>query len=167
MARVKDNGDNAEAPSRSAKKRASAALQKLGEDLARLDPEKRKSLGLPPDLEEALLQHDRLTDREACRRQRQFIGRLMREVDAEAIRARLAELSIPTAASIAAQKHAEQQRQALLSVPEEGLEQAIRKLAPAENRAQILLAEVRLARSRPNSPAGKHAFREIFRLLCS
>lgn len=72
-------------PSRSARKRASAAMQKLGEELARLRPGDRIGLNLPMELEEALAMYDTIKDHEGRRRQRQFIGRLMRDLDAEAI----------------------------------------------------------------------------------
>lgn len=81
-----------ERPSRSAKKRASTALQELGEELARVKPADRQKLNLPPDLSEALEMLDRITDREARRRQKQFIGKIMRGVDAEAIQNSLATL---------------------------------------------------------------------------
>lgn len=84
--------DETERPSRSAKKRASTALQNLGEELAALKPAERQKLNLPPELEEALEMLDRLTNREAQRRQKQYVGRIMREVDAEAIQEALQNL---------------------------------------------------------------------------
>lgn len=87
--KMTDKGDEErERPSRSARKRASTALQKLGEELAALKPAQRRRLGLPPELMDALAMHDSISDHEGARRQRQYIGRLMREldeVDAEAI----------------------------------------------------------------------------------
>lgn len=72
-------------PSRSAKKRESIALQKLGEELTELPAAERAGLNLPPELESALSELDAIHDREARRRQRQFIGKIMRNVDAGAI----------------------------------------------------------------------------------
>lgn len=72
-------------PSRSARKRASAAMQRLGEELANLRPGDRIGLNLPLELEEALAMYDTIKDHEGRRRQRQYIGRLMRNLDAEAI----------------------------------------------------------------------------------
>lgn len=74
-----------EQKSRSAKKRECLALQKLGEELIKLSSEKRKTLKLPEELDEALQMYDSLSDKEAKRRQRQYVGRLMREVDTLAI----------------------------------------------------------------------------------
>lgn len=67
--------------SKSAKKRNSTALQKLGEQLCEISPQYRQKLNLPADLEEALTENDKITNHEACRRQRQYIGKLMREID--------------------------------------------------------------------------------------
>ena len=67
--------------SKSAKKRNSAALQKLGEQLCGLSPQYRQKLNLAADLEEALCENDKIKNHEAGRRQRQYIGKLMREVD--------------------------------------------------------------------------------------
>lgn len=84
------DADRQERPSRSEKKRESLAMQKLGEELASLTQAERGELNLPAELTEALKQLDSLRDREAQRRQRQFIGKIMRGVDAGAIAASLA-----------------------------------------------------------------------------
>ncbi len=65
--------------SRSQKKRESTALQGLGEDLARLSPAVLRRLDMPEELLEALLELARTKTHEAKRRQKQLIGRLMRE----------------------------------------------------------------------------------------
>ncbi len=77
--------------SRSQKKRESTALQKLGEELARLSPQLLRGLELPEDLRSALAELPRMKTHEARRRQMQYIGRQMREVEdpealAEAVR---------------------------------------------------------------------------------
>ena len=83
------NVDNAEAPSRSSKKRQSLALQALGEELTRLSPAELRHLDLTPDLREALTLYARIRDHEGRRRQMQYIGRLMRETVAGPLRAAL------------------------------------------------------------------------------
>lgn len=77
-------------PSRSEKKRESLALQKLGEELTSLTQTERSALQLPPELSEALSDLNAIRDREAQRRQKQFIGKIMRSVDAGAIARALA-----------------------------------------------------------------------------
>ena len=70
-----------EAPSKSQRKRDATAMQSLGEQLAELPAEQLESLGLPDRLLDALEQLRSISSHEARRRQRQFIGKLMRDLD--------------------------------------------------------------------------------------
>lgn len=83
---------NTEKPSKSARKREHLALQDLGESLTRLRPSELEMLPLDERLIDAVLEARGMHSRGALRRQRQLIGKLMRNVDAEAIRATLAHL---------------------------------------------------------------------------
>jgi ribosome-associated protein len=67
--------------SRSERKRRAEALQKLGVRLTTLRAGQLQKLQLPLELLEALMQAKQLRSRAALARQRQFIGRLMRELD--------------------------------------------------------------------------------------
>lgn len=67
--------------SKSAKKRRSTALQKLGEELIALPVEISTKLDLPLELEEAIANAPKIREKEAARRHRQYIGRLMRDID--------------------------------------------------------------------------------------
>lgn len=75
------------APSKTRRKRDADALQSLGEELAALPPQVLDGLGLPDRLRQALADLGPIRAHEARRRQRQFIGRLMRDVDPEPLRA--------------------------------------------------------------------------------
>ena len=66
-------------------------LQSLGEALVRLPAARLAELGLPERLADAIEQARAISKHEARRRQMQFIGRLMRDVDPDPIRARLAQ----------------------------------------------------------------------------
>jgi ribosome-associated protein len=72
---------------RSARKRATQELTKLGEELITLRPAQRAALALPEQLEEAVLEARRLTSFGAKRRQTLFIGKLMRKLDEEQVAA--------------------------------------------------------------------------------
>ncbi len=72
---------------RSARKRASHELTKLGEQLLTLRPEQLAALALPERLEEAVVEARRLTSFGAKRRQTQFVGKLMRTLDEDAVAA--------------------------------------------------------------------------------
>ena len=87
-----DEADEAgtEPPSKSARKRAAHAAQDLGEELVRLRDQELEALELPEALLEAIRAARRITSRAALARQRQYIGRLMRELDPAPIRAALA-----------------------------------------------------------------------------
>ena len=83
---------NTEKPSKSARKREHLALQDLGESLIRLRPSELETLPLDERLIDAVLEARDMQSRGALRRQRQLIGKLMRNTDAAAIRAALAHL---------------------------------------------------------------------------
>ena len=72
-------------PSKSARKREAHALQSLGERLLALKEVDLARLGLPEPLLEAVLEGKRLRSRSAGARQRQYIGKLMRDIDPEPI----------------------------------------------------------------------------------
>ena len=82
--------DDTQPPSKSARKRAAHAAQELGEALVRLRDAELDALQLPEALREAIRAARRITSRAAAARQRQYIGKLMRGVDVEPIRAALA-----------------------------------------------------------------------------
>jgi ribosome-associated protein len=77
-------------PSKTQLKRQMHELQHLGRQLTDLPPAQLQRMDLPERLHEQIELARRITAREGLRRQLQYIGRLMRTADAEAIRARLA-----------------------------------------------------------------------------
>ena len=85
-----DDDGGGERPSKSARKRAAHAAQDLGEALLRLPDAELGALELPETLREALRAARRISSRAAGARQRQYIGKLMRQVDPAPIRAALA-----------------------------------------------------------------------------
>lgn len=72
-------------PSKSQLKRDMKHLQDLGEDLTRLNLDQLRQLDLSEKLYDAIIMAQRLTKHEALRRQCQYIGKLMREIDVEPI----------------------------------------------------------------------------------
>jgi len=75
--------------SKTQRKRTSLALQDLGKELTRLTAEQLAELELPERLLDAVLAAQRISKFGALRRQLQYIGRLMHDVEADAIAARL------------------------------------------------------------------------------
>ena len=80
-------------PSKSARKREYHALQKLGEELISLRDSELQSMPLDEDLREAVLEARRMKAHGALKRQKQYIGKLMRHLDPEPIRTALERLS--------------------------------------------------------------------------
>jgi ribosome-associated protein len=69
--------------SKSERKREMTGLQKLGERLAELSHEQAEKIGVPKELQEALILAGTLKSHSALRRQKQYIGVLMRRFDTE------------------------------------------------------------------------------------
>jgi ribosome-associated protein len=76
-------------PSKSQVKREMHALLDLGRELVELSPERLKQLPLSERLYEAIRLAQRTTSREGLRRQTHFVGKLMRDAQADEIRTQL------------------------------------------------------------------------------
>ena len=79
-------------PSKSARKREHLAKQKLGEELIPLAESDLRALPIEDDLLEAVLEAKKIKAHGALRRQRQYIGKLMRHVDPEPLQSALERL---------------------------------------------------------------------------
>lgn len=77
------------APSKTRRKKDMHALQEIGEQLVELDQKKLSEFNLPEILLDAIHLARPMTKHGARRRQMQYIGRLMREVDTQPIQQKL------------------------------------------------------------------------------
>ncbi len=68
-------------------KREAHALQELGRTLVELTPNDLKRVSMPEDLERAVMAARKMHQRGALKRQLQFIGKVMRKIDAEPVQA--------------------------------------------------------------------------------
>lgn len=107
--------DPQERPSKSQRKRDMDALQKTGAQLVELNAAQIAQMDLPERLLDAVVAAQRIRDFEGRRRQMQYIGKLMREVDPEPIRARLAQWHGTALEHTAQQHQVERWRERLLS----------------------------------------------------
>ena len=107
--------DSEEQPSKSQRKREMEALQETGAQLVTLNAGQLAEFDLPELLLDAIIEAQRIRDFEGRRRQMQYIGRLMREVDAAPIRARLDQQHAMSRAHLATQHHTERWRDRLLA----------------------------------------------------
>ena len=77
-------------PSKSQLKRESDALQKIGEELLSLNSSDLDSMNLPDTLDEAVRTARKIQSRGGLKRQRQLIGKIMRQIDSEPVARQLA-----------------------------------------------------------------------------
>ena len=101
--------------SKTRRKQDMHALQSLGETLARLPGEQLSRLDLPDSLRDAIVQARQISQRGALRRQLQYIGRLMRDVDADHIRNQLESVQAGAVKDVAILHRAERWREQLLN----------------------------------------------------
>jgi ribosome-associated protein len=80
-----ENSEPTEGRGRSARKRASHELTKLGSELVALRAAQLAALEMPEQLRDAVTEARRLTSFGAQRRQAQFIGKLLRKLDEESV----------------------------------------------------------------------------------
>jgi len=151
-----------ETVSRSQKKREVEALQKLGAGLVDLPPVQLDALALPPPLLAAVREAQRITSHEARRRQIQYIGKVMRSVDPEPVRAALAAVRGASAAARAQQQRLESWRERLI-----GDDGALTEYADAHpgTDLQALRALIRNARREISENRPPRAQQELFRVL--
>jgi ribosome-associated protein len=162
MARYDSSAMQDEIPSKTRKKQAMHELQALGAALASLPDGSLASISLPESLAQAIAEARRITSREGKRRQLQYIGRLMRDLDPEPIRAELDRIEGRSAGEAARHRRLEQLRARLLE-DDEALTEFAREHPAAD--LQALRALIRNARREQLEGRPPRAFRELFRVL--
>jgi ribosome-associated protein len=162
MARYDNSAMQPESVSKTQRKREMHALQALGAALVELPPAQLQALPLPEELAAAVREARRIASREARRRHLQYIGRIMREVDAEPIRAALEDLQGRSGASRARHRRIEQWRDRLLG-DDGALTEFAREHAEAD--LQVLRTLIRNARAEIAARRAPHAQRALFRAL--
>jgi len=151
-----------ERPSKSQLKREMSALQALGESLLRLSAAELARLELPEPLREALAEAARIGSHEGRRRQLQYIGRLMRQVDAAALRAAIAQATGESKQAVALMHRCERLRERLLA-DDSALAEVLAELPRVD--VQELRATIRAARrEQETGRPPKHA-RLLYRWL--
>ncbi|MBL8202383.1 MAG: DUF615 domain-containing protein [Chromatiales bacterium] len=159
------------APSRTELKAASEKLQDLGEELLTLRADLFAGLPLPEKLRDAILEGRRITNFEGRRRQKQFIGKLMHRLDADALEAVAAALRVQRSQSAEDTRRlhqAEKWRDALIA--DDGQLGPWLDQFPGTD-AQQLRALIRQARKEARDPRPGEAlrqgraYRQIFAIL--
>lgn len=137
-------------------------LQALGVALVGLSDSQLEIIEIPQKLREALLEAKQIKSHEAKRRQMQYIGRLMRDVDPAPIRSRLAELEGTSAQATARHRRLEAWRERLIDDDE-----ALTAFAAEHPGADLQALRALIRNARKEAALGKppRAYRELFRVL--
>ena len=148
--------------SKTQRKKEMHELQALGAELVALAESQIGDLRIPDDLREAVLEAKRIKSHEAKRRQLQYIGRLMRDIDPAPIRAQLDALIGHSAQEAARHRRLEALREKLLA-DDDALTGYVAGHAGAD--LQALRTLIRNARREQKEGRPPRAYRELFRLL--
>lgn len=148
--------------SKTRRKKQMIALQDLGEALVSLNSAQLEELPLSDDLWDAVLEAKRITKWGALRRQMQYIGRLMRDVDAAPIQDKLAAWQSSSREHAARLHRLERWRTRLLE-DETALDAFVRENPGADS--QRLRALVRNARHEAAAGKPPKSFRALFQAL--
>lgn len=152
-------------PSKTERKKQMHALQTLGEALAALPPDRLATIELDEGLREAIDELHRTRSHEGRRRQLQLVGKRMRGVDPEPIRAALAQFELGSAESTLVLHRIEAWRDDLIHA-----EDAITRWMDAHPQTDVkrLRELVRGARADAQTPPEARrgaAYRQLFQFL--
>lgn len=149
-------------PSKSQKKRMQTALQDLGEQLIGLSDEQLASLSLDERLNYAIQEARRMKSHEAKRRQKQYIGKLMRDVDQEPIHALLSSLQGDDRRQKRIFANAERWRDRLVREGHDALQAFATESGQASAALASLLADLQRATSdRSETTIRRNIFRHV------
>lgn len=148
--------------SKTKKKQQMHALQALGAELVDLPRDRLASMPLSADLLEAVREAQRITAHEGRRRQMQFIGRLMRDLDPAPIQERLDAWRGQSKAEIARQHLLERWRERLLAD-----DAALTEYAQLHPQIELQTLRNLIRNARKEAAAGRppKSSRELFRLI--
>jgi ribosome-associated protein len=149
-------------PSKSERKRRQLELQELGEQLIALNDNDLRSLSLEERLETAIRNATKITSRGALRRQKQLIGKLMRDLDPAPIRSSLALLHVDETRDKRLFAKAERWRDRVVRDRAAALDEFAATTGTDDAELRSLLAELEVAFS---ERAEKTVLRKIFRRI--
>ena len=153
---------NDEIVSKTKRKQEMTALQSLGAKLVELPESQIAALPMEDKLREAVLEAKRITSHEARRRQMQYVGKLMRQIDPAPLRERLEAMTGHSARAAAQHRRLEGWRERLLADDE-----ALTAFAAEHPGAdlQALRTLIRNTRKEQKEAKPPRSYRELFRLI--
>jgi len=149
--------------SRTQKKNEDRALQELGKQLVGLSPEQLANIDVPEELLNAVMVARKTKKRGAKQRQMQYIGRLMRNIDAEPIGNALENIRLGDLDKARSFHKIEQWRDAIKAGEEQVIEEILASCPDAQRQRLTQLA--RNARDEAQKGKGVKSSRMLFRYL--
>ena len=157
-----NNGAGDYKPSKTQKKQVMAELQALGERMVALNETQIAAIEMPDFLREAVLEARAIKSHEARRRQMQYIGKLMRDVDPAPIRERISQWDGQSASNVA-HEHAITRWRTQLLLDDDALTDFARRYPRTDLRH--LRSLVRNAREEHLAGKPPKSYRELFKML--
>jgi ribosome-associated protein len=164
MITAMDERSSLPAVSKTKRKKEMHELQALGAALVELPETQLEEIEMTAELRDAVLEAKRIKSHEAKRRQLQYIGRLMRDVDPAPIRAQLDAIEGSSAEAAARHRRLEALRERLIA-DDEALTEFIAAHPAAD--LQALRTLIRNTRKEQKEGRPPRAYRDLFRLLKS
>ncbi|MDX9842131.1 MAG: ribosome biogenesis factor YjgA [Aquabacterium sp.] len=153
-------------PSRSMLKRASQALQALGQQLLDMPESRLVEIDMPERLRDALADYKKTRSFEGKRRQLQFIGKVMREVDAEPLREAVAQYQLGHAHNALALHQAERWRAELIADDKDAVTRWVADFPDTDvQQLRTLIRNARKDASLDPEKRNGRAFRELFQFI--
>ena len=143
-------------------KREMHDLQELGKALVKLSRDQLARIDMPESLRDAVNDCRRFTKHEAIRRQMQYIGKIMRDIDAGPIAAQLAQIEAPSKRQTALFHVAERWRTEFMDDPE-AIARFVVEYPEADPHRLRGLAEQAREEKRTSKPLKR--YRELFHVL--
>jgi ribosome-associated protein len=148
--------------SKTRRKKQMKDLQDLGAALVELSKEQLARVDMPENLREAIMQCRSITKHEGRRRQMQYIGKIMRNIDAGPIAAQLAAIEAPSKRQTAVFHVAERWRTDVMEQPD-AVERFVKEFPGADPVRLRELAEK--AREEKRAAKPPRSYRELFHVL--
>ncbi len=158
-----ENTEIEHGPSKSQIKRECNHLTDLGEEILKLKTEDRHSLSLPEDVEEAIATALKIKSRSGLKRQRQYIGKLLRASDSEAIELQLKKIQHRHDTNTAQFKRLEKWRNNLIDNDKETLNEVIARFPEIDR--QHINQLIRAANQEQQRNKPPTASRKLFKYL--
>lgn len=152
-------------PSKSQIKRDCHHLTELGNEILKLKHEDILTLKLPDELQEAVTTALKIRSRSGLKRQRQYIGKLLRSLDSEDIESRIRQIQHRHDKNTAAFKRLEKWRDRLVENDRETLNEIISHYPDVDR--QHINQLIRAAHKEKTTNKAPAASRKLFKYLAS